>query len=182
VPAALGSLPGPRGLSPTEKALAEHWLVDTKDRPVIRVHYDVADILSLVGLGRGLIVARPGSSSSERELYLLSKPDAPPLYAPYTPHVADRFSSYSWTIGTDQALGPLAAPFPVYFPNASSVALAFVPDRALAMSIFAEVAKHSPAIPGQGRAGSGFVFEGELTLRGAEPIFSLLAAGDQRKE
>ena len=84
--------PQPKAVTSIEEALARHWLTSTNDRPSIRVHYDPADILRLVELGRGLMIAAGSSTSGLRELYLLSKPSAPPLFAPYTESVAERFS------------------------------------------------------------------------------------------
>jgi hypothetical protein len=162
-------------MSLADQALAAHWLSNTNDRPVIRVHYDPADILRLSDLGRGLIVAGGAEAAPARELYLLSKPNTPPLFAPYTKSVADRFSSYSLTLDSSLPLAELSAALPVYFPH-GPVLLSFVPDQALAMQIFAEVAKNS-RLSGNGAQPAHRTVDGRLALRDATPEFAVLEHG-----
>ena len=67
-------------------------------------------------------------------------------------------------------MAQLTSGFPAYFPDGAA-GLAFVPDHALATTMFAEVAR-------TGRAAGGgthlTIFEGELSLRGTEPVFQVL--------
>ena len=53
--------------------------------PVVRIHYDAADVMRLLKLRRGVLVARGNTDSSARELYLQDPDGAAPLLAPYTP-------------------------------------------------------------------------------------------------
>lgn len=161
----------PTRLDPAAEELAEHWLSNTNDRPVVRVRYEPGDILKLVELGRGLIVACSKDTAHSREVYLVSKPDVPALFAPYTKSVADRFSNYSLFLARSSELAQLTSTLPLYFPESAS-ALTFVPDQALAAEIFGQVAKASQSLGGSSSAGK--VFEGQLALHGNDPRFEVL--------
>jgi hypothetical protein len=165
--------PQPAGPSAADEKLAQHWLSNTNERPVVRVHYDPADILRLVELGRGVIVVRSQDNAHQGELYLQSRPGTAPLFVPYTKGVADRFSSYSLILDSSPALAPLTTVLPVYFPDAA-VVLAFVPDPMLATEVFGQVAQASRTVAKDFPLSEQTMFEGQLTLRGAEPSFSLL--------
>jgi hypothetical protein len=165
--------PQPAAPNAADEKLAEHWLSNTNERPVVRVHYDPADILRLVELGRGVIVASSQHKAHQRDLYLQSRPDTAPLFVPYTKGVADRFSSYSLILDPSPALAPLTTALPVYFPDAA-VVLAFVPDHVLATEVFGQVAQARRTVAKDFPRSRQTVFEGQLTLRGAEPSFNLL--------
>jgi hypothetical protein len=156
-----------------DQALAERWLANTNQRPVVRVHYDVAELLQLVAMRRGLLVASGTVQAHPRELYLQSKPDAPPLFAPYTQSVANEFSTYSLRLDASPALTPLRAPFPAYFPE-TPVTLSFVPDHALATEIFAQVARAQRSGAAELSPNRQTIYEGQLTLQNSQPEFRLL--------
>jgi hypothetical protein len=163
----------PSPIAPADEKLAHHWLSSTNERPVLRVHYDPADILRLAESGRGVIVASSQSKVASRELYLQSKADTAPLFAPYTRGVADRFSSYSLLLEASPPLAQLTTAFPVYFPGVA-VVLSFVPDMTLATEMFGQVACAMRSRGGEVRVSPQTVFEGQLTLEGTQPRFALL--------
>jgi hypothetical protein len=163
--------PEPSRVTPADEQLAQHWLSHTNERPVVRVHYDAGDVLKLVEAGRGLIVASSRAKGHSRELYVQSTAGTAPLFAPYTRTVADRFSAYSLTLDAAPELAGLTAAFPVYFPD-GAVELSFVPDRALATRILAEVANASRE--NEIGVAKQTVFDGQLTVEAGEPRFSLL--------
>jgi hypothetical protein len=159
--------------SAEDEKLAQQWLSSTNQRPAIRVHYDAGDVLRLARLGRGVIVASSKDPANPRELYIQTASSRSPLLAPYTSAVADRFSSYSMILERAPELAQLTAGFPVYFPH-GTVELAFVPDRALATAMFAEVARARRSPIDEANQPGQTIFEGELSLDGTEPRFRVL--------
>ena len=114
---------------------------------------------------RAARIVRAGASCT-----LESRPGVAALFAPYSKNIADRFS-YSLVLDSSASLSPLTSALPLYFRDAL-VALAFVPDRPLATDIFAAVAQASRSLSQP--LNQKTVFEGQLTLRGAEPSFEVL--------
>jgi hypothetical protein len=160
-------------VSPTasDERLARHWLSNTNDRPVIRLQYAPGDIVRLAQAGRGLLLATSSPTAPPRQLYLQPIDGTTPLFVPYTPRVADRFSTYSLSMEPSAELDAITAALPAYFPN-GEFSLEYVFDRDLATEIFTQIAAASRGL--SDRDSHRALIEGELVVEGTRPAFKLL--------
>jgi len=178
-PAPPANTPSPLALPATtqqDENVARCWAASTNARPVVRVSYVGSDIIELLRVGRGVLVASSGNEAEKkrREFVLASLPSANPEYVAFTAHHASRFAKFGIALHKEGELARLSAPLAAYFGGtAESVTLEFVPDQVLGQAIYTQVSRSSRAANVPLDQQNGWVYEGELRLEAGQPEFTI---------